>query len=159
MSWAAFLLAEFSRSERNMSVVLIVDDDSAHRAEIRTLFESGSGFEACLAAENGVEPIAKAKQIPPNLAAVPDFSMPEMNGLQLAQELRAIAPKLPIFLLTANGDAAAKKQALASGAAAVFSKREDLTTLVDNARAVCGLEPASSSYQEFGVADPYDCVG
>jgi len=141
-----------------MSVVLIVDDDSAHRAEIRTLFESGSGFEACLAAENGVEPIAKAKQVPPNLAVL-DFSMPEMNGLQLAQELRAIAPKLPIFLLTANGDAAAKKQALASGAAAVFSKREDLTTLVDNARAVCGLEPASSSYQEFGVADPYDCVG
>ena len=141
-----------------MSVVLIVDDDCAFRAEIRTLFESGSGFEACLAAENGVEPIAKAKQVPPNLAVL-DFSMPEMNGLQLAQELRAIAPKLPIFLLTANGDAAAKKQALASGAAAVFSKREDLTTLVDNARAVCGLEPASSSYQEFGVADPYDCVG
>jgi DNA-binding NarL/FixJ family response regulator len=141
-----------------MSVVLIVDDDCAFRAEIRTLFESGSGFEACLAAENGLEAIAKAKQVPPNLAVL-DFSMPEMNGLQLAQELRAIAPKLPIFFLTANGDADTEKQALASGAAAVFSKREDLTTLVDNARAVCGLEPASSSYQEFGVADPYDCVG
>jgi DNA-binding NarL/FixJ family response regulator len=158
MSLAAFLLAEFSRAERNMSVVLIVDDDSAFRAEIPALFESGSGFEACLAAENGVEPIAKAKQVPPNLAVL-DFSMPEMNGLQLAQELRAIAPKLPIFLLSANGDADTKKQALASGAAAVFLKREDLTTLVDDARAVCSLEQASRSYQEFGVADPYDCVG
>jgi DNA-binding NarL/FixJ family response regulator len=122
-----------------MPVVLIVDDDSAFRAAIRTLFESGSGFDVCVAAENGVEAIAKAKQVPPTLAVL-DFSMPEMNGLQLAQELRAIAPKLLIFLLTADYDADTEKQALASGVTAVFSKRDDLTTLVDNARAVCGLE-------------------
>jgi DNA-binding NarL/FixJ family response regulator len=120
-------------------VVLIVDDDSAYRAVIRTLFESGGGFDACLAAENGVEAIAKAKRIPPSLAVL-DFSMPDMNGLQLAQELRAIAPKLPIFLLTADCDADTEREVLASGVTAVFSKREDLTTLVDNARAVCGLE-------------------
>jgi two-component system response regulator YesN len=122
-----------------MPVVLIVDDDSAFRTVIRTLFESSSGFEACFAAENGAEAIAKAKQVPPNLAVL-DFSLPEMNGLQLAQELRAIAPKMPIFLLTADSDADTEKQALASGVTAVFSKRDDLTTLVDNARAVCGLE-------------------
>jgi DNA-binding NarL/FixJ family response regulator len=122
-----------------MPVVLIVDDDSAFRTVIRTLFESSSGFEACFAAENGAEAIAKAKQVPPNLAVL-DFSLPEMNGLQLAQELRAIAPKMPIFLLTADSDAETEKQALASGVTAVFSKRDDLTTLVDNARAVCGLE-------------------
>jgi DNA-binding NarL/FixJ family response regulator len=122
-----------------MLVVLIVDDDSAFRAVIRTLFESGSGFDACVAAENAVEAIAKAKQVPPNLAVL-DSSIPEMNGLQLARELRAIAPKLPIFLLAPDCDADTEKQALASGVTAVFSKRDDLTTLVDNARVVCGLE-------------------
>lgn len=122
-----------------MPVVLIVDDDSAFRAVIRGLFESGSGFDACLAAQNGMEAIAKAKQVTPNLAVL-DFAMPEMNGLQLAQELRVIASELPIFLLTVDCDADTEKRALASGITAVFSKREDLTTLVANARAVCGLE-------------------
>lgn len=122
-----------------MPVVLIVDDDSAFRAVIRTLFESGSGFDACVAAENGVEAIAKAKQVPPNLAVL-DFSMPEMNGLQLAQDLKAIAPKLPIFLLTADCDADTEREAQACGITAVFSKFDNLATLVDNARAVCGIE-------------------
>jgi CheY-like chemotaxis protein len=122
-----------------MPVVLIVDDDSAFRAVVRTLFESVGGFEACVVAENGVEALAKAKQFSPNLAVV-DFSMPEMNGLQLARELKAMAPKLPIFLLTADCDAETEKEALASGIMAVFSKLDDLATLVENARAVCGLE-------------------
>ena len=58
----------------------------------------------------------------------------------LARELKAIEPKLPIFLLTADCDAETEKKALASGITAVFSKCDDLATLVDNARAVCGLE-------------------
>jgi DNA-binding response OmpR family regulator len=29
-----------------------------------------------------------------------DFALPGMNGLQLAQELREILPRLPIFMLT-----------------------------------------------------------
>ena len=33
-----------------------------------------------------------------------------------------------------------EKMALASGIVAVFSKRDDLETLIANARAVCGIE-------------------
>jgi DNA-binding NarL/FixJ family response regulator len=122
-----------------MPVVLIVDDDYAFRSVIRTLFESGSGFDACVGAGDGAEALEKAKQVSPNLAVL-DFSMPEMNGLQLARELKAIAPKLPIFLLTADCDADLEKEALACGITAVFSKLDDLATLVENARAVCGIE-------------------
>src|ERR1700722_6752989 len=100
-----------------MPVVLIVDGESAFRAVIRTLFESGSGFDACVAAENGVEAIAKAMQVSPNLAVL-EASMLETNGLPLARELKAIAPELPIFWLTADCDAATEKQAFASRVAA-----------------------------------------
>jgi len=122
-----------------MPVVLIVDDDHAFRAVVRTLFESGSGFDACVDAGDGAEALEKAKQLSPNLAVL-DFSMPEMNGLELARELKAIAPKLPIFLLTADCDADLEKEALSRGITAVFSKLDDLATLVNNARAVCGIE-------------------
>jgi DNA-binding response OmpR family regulator len=63
-----------------------------------------------------------------------------MNGLQLARKLKEIAPELPIFMLTADYDADFEKKALSSGATSVFSKLDDMATLVANARAVCGID-------------------
>jgi len=103
------------------------------------IFDQGSGFNACLEAGNGVEAIAKTKHLLPNLAVL-DFSLPDMNGLQLARELRAIAPELPIFMLTAGNDTEIERDALSCGITAVFSKLDDLMTLVANARAVCGIQ-------------------
>ena len=122
-----------------MPALLIVDDDHAFRTVLRTLFEEDSGFDDCVEAANASEALNKSKQLSPNLAVV-DFSMPEMNGLQLARELKARQPALPIFMLTANYDADIEKEALAFGITAVFSKLDDLTTLIANARVVCGLE-------------------
>ena len=122
-----------------MLAVLIVDDDHAFRTALRTLFEEGSGFDNCMEAANASEALDKTKQLSPNLAVV-DFSMPEADGLQLARELKAREPALPIFMLTADYDVNIEKEALALGITAVFSKRDDLTTLIANARVVCGLE-------------------
>jgi two-component system, chemotaxis family, chemotaxis protein CheY len=127
------------KTERVMPVVLIVDDDHDFRTVLRSLFEEDSGFGNCVEAANASEALDKSKQLSPHLAVV-DFSMPEMNGLQLACELKAREPALPIFMLTANYDVEIEKEALAYGITAVFSKLDDLTTLIANARAVCGLE-------------------
>jgi CheY-like chemotaxis protein len=122
-----------------MSTVLIVDDDRSMRKVLHTLFDPGSGFDACVEARNGVEALAEAGQLLPNLAVL-DFAMPEMDGLKLARELKAIAPGLPIFMLTADYDVDIEKKALSCGITAVFSKLDDLGALVANARAVCGIE-------------------
>lgn len=131
--------ADCPGTERDMPAVLIVDDDHAFRAVLRTLFERGSGFDACVEARNVAEALHKTKQALPKLAVV-DSTLPEMDGLQLARELKAIAPKLPIFLLAADCGADIEREALECGITAVFSKLDDLTTLVSNARAVCGIE-------------------
>jgi CheY-like chemotaxis protein len=123
----------------NMSTVLIVDNDSSFRAVLRTLLEQGGGFDFCIEAGSGIEAIEKSSQLLPKLAIL-DFSLPDMNGLQLAHELRKIVSQLPIFMLTAEGDFHAEKEALSRGINAVFSKIEELETLVANARAVCGIE-------------------
>ena len=122
-----------------MPAVLIVDDDEAFRVILRTLFEQGSGFEACVEAESVEEALHKTKQVSPKLAVL-DSSLPEMNGLQLAREMKAIAPNLTIFLLTADCGVDIEKEALECGITAVFCKLGDLTTLVSNARAVCGIK-------------------
>jgi DNA-binding NarL/FixJ family response regulator len=122
-----------------MSTVLIVDDDNATRKVLHQLFDRGSGFDACAEAGNSVEALAEAKHLVPNLAVL-DLSSPEMDGLQLARELKAIAPELPIFMLTADYDADIEKKVLSCGVTAVFSKLDDLATIVANARAVCGID-------------------
>jgi two-component system invasion response regulator UvrY len=122
-----------------MSTVLIVDDEDSIRKVLHTIFNHGSGFDACGEVGSGAEAIAKTKQLFPNLVVL-DFSLPDMNGLQLARKLKAIAPELPIFMLTSDYNADLEKEALSSGITAVFSKLDDLSTLITNARAVCGIQ-------------------
>ena len=123
----------------NMSTVLIVDNDDSFRAVLRTLFEQDGGFDYCIEATSGTEAIDKARHLLPHLAIL-DFSLPEMNGLQLAQELREILPRLPIFMLTADCNLREEAEALSCGIDAVFSKLDDLEALLANARAVCGIK-------------------
>jgi DNA-binding NarL/FixJ family response regulator len=122
-----------------MPTVLIVDGDNAFREQLCTLFDHGSGFDACREAGNGVETLDETERLLPDLAIL-DFSLPDMSGLQLAQKLKAIKPELPIFMLTTDYSVNIEKKALSCGITAVFSKSDDLETLVANARAVCGIE-------------------
>jgi len=131
------LLTDCSKTDGIMLAVLIVSDDRAFQTILRTVLQSG-GFGNCTEAVNASEAVEKLKQLSPNLAVV-DFSMPETNGLQLAQQLKAQEPALPIFMVTADYDVDIERKVLALGITAVFSKLDDVTTLVANARAVCGL--------------------
>jgi len=122
-----------------MPTVLFVDDDMALRNQLRTIFETGSGFDACVEARNGVEALATVKRQSPNLAVL-DFSLPDIDGIDLARKLRAMIPELPIFVMMTDCSMSVEKKALSSGISAVFSKLDDLATLLANARAVCGIE-------------------
>jgi DNA-binding response OmpR family regulator len=125
--------------EGNISTVLIVGNEDSLRAVLRTLFEECGGFDFCIEATSGSKAIDRARHLLPHLAIL-DSSLPEMNGFKLAQELREIRPRLPIFMLTAERNLHEEKEALSCGIDAVFSKLEDLGTLLANARAVCGIK-------------------
>jgi two-component system, NarL family, response regulator EvgA len=122
-----------------MPTVLVIGDDNTFRRHLGMLFDHGSGFDACVEAENGVDALDKTMQLLPKLVVL-DSSLPDINGLQLAQKLRAITPGLPILMLTTDYSVSSEKKALSFGITAVFSKLDDLATLVANARAVCGIE-------------------
>ena len=122
-----------------MPTVLVIGDDNTFRRHLGTLFDHGSGFDACVEAENGVDALDKTMQLLPKLVVL-DSSLPDINGLQLAQKLRAITPGLPILMLTTDYSVSSEKKALSFGITAVFSKLDDLATLVANARTVCGIE-------------------
>ena len=122
-----------------MPMVLLVDDEDVFRKNLRALFENDGGFDAFVEARNGNEALAEIRRLSIDLAVVAS-SLPDMDGFELAQKLRTIIPELPIFVMTSDYSVSIEKAALSSGIRAVFSKLDDLATLVANARAVCGIE-------------------
>jgi CheY-like chemotaxis protein len=103
------------------------------------MFDESSGFDNCVEAGTGVEALAKIERQTLNLAVL-DFALPDISGLELAKKLIDISPGLPIFVMTTEYNVGVEKKALSNGISAVFSKRDDLATVVANARAVCGID-------------------
>jgi two-component system chemotaxis response regulator CheY len=77
--------------------VLVVDDNAAIRKMLASAFLS-DGFKTCAEAENGKEAVELAKQIKPDVITL-DLSMPVMNGIRAASELRRVSRPRPSFCL------------------------------------------------------------
>jgi DNA-binding NarL/FixJ family response regulator len=111
--------------------VLIVDDSAEIRTELREEFTRG-GFTVCAEAENGCQAIERARQYRPDLIIL-DLSMPLMNGLEAAPELRKIDPETPIILYTAFADAVSASDLKANGVDITLSKSDPLEVLIATA--------------------------
>jgi two-component system, chemotaxis family, chemotaxis protein CheY len=116
--------------------VLIVDDNAAIRKLLVTAFLL-DGFETCGQAANGKEGIEVAKQIRPDVIIL-DLSMPVMNGLEAASELRKIFSKTPIILFTLYADSVSNKEASKAGITLVLLKAVPPSMVIDHAHKLMG---------------------
>ena len=84
--------------------VLIVDDQSSVRQVTRLALEK-IGVRMIHEAENGVAALQTALSQPIDLI-ISEFSMPEMDGLELLRAVRGhpAVRKLPFILITCRGD-------------------------------------------------------
>src|SRR6478672_573413 len=94
--------------------VLIADDHEFIRLALCDLFTSQEDFDVCGKAENGREAIEMAQGLHPDLILL-DLSMPVMNGLEAACELKRIMPMVPIIVFSDYGDVFSEREARASG--------------------------------------------
>jgi YesN/AraC family two-component response regulator len=76
--------------------ILIVDDNAYIRQALCQVFKSEADFELCGEATNGKEAIDKALELHPDLIVL-DLSMPVMNGLDAARELKQLMPTVPLL--------------------------------------------------------------
>ena len=119
--------------------ILLVDDNSIVRRQLRFYLETATGFEVSGEAINGRDAIEKAQELSPDLIIL-DFTMPVMNGLEAAKTLRAMMPEVPLILFTVHRSANLDSNASVAGINAVISKVEGVTALVDRVRSL--LVPA-----------------
>ena len=115
--------------------VLIADDHEFIRQALCHLFTSQEDFDVCGEAENGLEAVEMAQVLRPDLILL-DLSMPVMNGVEAACELKRLMPMVPIIVFSEHGDVFSEQEARSAGISAVVSKTEHLTVLLDKARAV-----------------------
>ena len=103
--------------------ILIGDDNSLIRQTLRRFLEKEDCWEVVGEAANGREAVEKAQELKPDLVVL-DLSMPVMNGIQAAHELKRLLPSMPTVMFTNVAGSNLAEMAHSAGVSAVVSKSE-----------------------------------
>jgi DNA-binding NarL/FixJ family response regulator len=79
--------------------ILLVDHNPQIRRLLKMLIEAQAGWHICGEAVDGQEAVDKATELKPDLIVL-DFSMPILNGFQVAAKISETDPAVPMILFT-----------------------------------------------------------
>jgi CheY-like chemotaxis protein len=128
-----------------MQTILIVDDSATDRRLAGGLLQKHGNWNIVYAAD-GKEALTEIELHLPEMV-ITDLQMPEMNGLELVQTVKAKYPLIPVVLMTAKGSEEIAVQALQQGAAFYVPKSKlgvDLPEIVDRVLAASGEKKTQS---------------
>ncbi len=114
-----------------MPKILVVDDAQFMRMKCRTLLKQ-AGYDV-VEAGDGEQAVEMYKTESPD-AVLLDVTMPKMDGLQALEEIIKIDPEARVAMLTATGQQAVVKEAIAAGA------RDFVVKPFDDARVLQAVE-------------------
>jgi len=111
---------------RNRKIILVVDDDDAHRTMLRTLV-GGWGYDI-VEANDGSTAIEKVQERPFDLILM-DIRMLKVSGLEALERIKAFNPAIPITIMTAYSSVETAVEALKKGAYDYLTKPLDFDKL------------------------------
>jgi DNA-binding NarL/FixJ family response regulator len=104
-----------------MTRILVADDCDVVRRGIKHLLRQHAGWEVCGEAVDGQEAVEKARQLSPDLILL-DYSMPVMNGIEAARQIRETQPNTRFVLCSMYMDSQLAFLAKKVGITSVLSK-------------------------------------
>jgi len=116
--------------------VLIADDHEIVRQGLVHLLEAAPHLEVIAQCATGRQAVTQALDLKPDIAIL-DISMPELNGLEAARQIRQKSPKTEILILTVHETEELAREVLAAGAKGYLLKSDaasDLLTALDSLR-------------------------
>jgi DNA-binding NarL/FixJ family response regulator len=119
--------------------ILIADDHPIFRDGLKRLLESEGEFKVIGEACDGVEAVAMARQLIPEVILL-DLAMPRRQGLETLRELASDARSVRVILLTAAAEKEQIVEALQLGARGVVLKDSATQILLKSIRAVMNGE-------------------
>ena len=102
--------------------ILIADDHKMVREGLRLLIDGQPDLRVVGEAANGREVLQRAHELNPDVVVM-DLSMPELNGLQATERLKAESPGIKVVAMTANEDESYLRQLAKAGAVGYVLKR------------------------------------
>jgi two-component system response regulator DesR len=118
------------RDAEQVATVLIVDDDANYRRALTAFLDASFDLDVIANTGSGAEAVALAERLHPD-AVVVDVAMPVVNGVEVAEQLRALLPGLAIVLVTGNVGGVDSERVQQLGAATLVAKGDPLP--VENA--------------------------
>lgn len=120
------------------ATILLVEDHEMLRRMLREWL--GAELPGCRFVEaiSGVQAVEIARGAAPDLVLM-DIVLPGINGLEATRRIKAVAPDLPVVVLTGYQDAIVAARAEAAGACALVAKRDLCSVLAPVLKAQLAL--------------------
>lgn len=125
-----------------MIKVLIVDDDFMVAKVHAGFIQRTPGFAVVGVAHTGAQAVAETARLAPDLVLL-DIHLPDVNGLDLMQNLRQVAPELDVLVISAAREVETVRKALRGGIVHYLIKPFSQTDLQER------LEHYRSAYQSL----------
>ena len=113
--------------------ILIADDHELIRRGLRDLLSTQSGWQLVGEACNGIDAVEMAVSLKPDIAIL-DFSMPGLNGPEIAKQIVEKVPQTGVVVLTMHDSERVIREVLHAGARGLVLKSDadrDLLAAVD----------------------------
>jgi DNA-binding NarL/FixJ family response regulator len=142
--------------------ILIADDHEVVRAGLVKVLEAKPAWEIVAAVEDGRAAVRMARETQPDIAIV-DYSLPSMNGIEVARAIREGSPKTEILIFTMYDNETIIREAMAAGANGYLLKSdagkhlvEAIETLAGHRRFFSGRvsEALVGSFARTGISPP-----
>lgn len=108
--------------------IVLADDHVLVRQGLKSLLER-EGFQVVAEASDGQEALCHVKSLQPDIAVM-DISMPTLNGLNAAREVRRASPKTKTILLTQHNESQYISEALEVGVKGYVLKNQVASDLL-----------------------------
>lgn len=133
--------------------VLLADDHALVRQGLMAFLER-QGFQVVSEASDGDEATRHAKDTQPDIAVL-DISMPILNGVDAAREIRKTSPKTKIIILTKHDEDQYVTEALRAGVKGYVLKSQVANDLIHAIQEVCRGSIYLSPSISRAVVDAY----
>jgi two-component system response regulator NreC len=133
--------------------VVLADDHVLVRQGLRGVLER-EGIQVVGESSDGQEAVALATKFTPDVAIL-DISMPILNGIDAAHQLKASAPRTKTILLTRHDEDQYVVQALRAGVRGYVLKNQAAIDLVHAIQCVCSGQVYLSPGMSSVVVDAY----
>jgi DNA-binding NarL/FixJ family response regulator len=109
--------------------VLIADDASRVREDLRTLLTLSGNIDVVGEARDGAEAVRQVETLRPEIVLL-DLEMPVLDGIEAARRIKTAQPSCRVIVLTIHGGQAERQRAFSAGADYFQEKGAPLETLL-----------------------------